>query len=216
MMDIVMIGSGGCMRELAWQVFEDNKRLKRWNIIGYVDTKPPVLGNSLKIGDFLIPYLGDDNYLLKVEYDMNIIMSVGSSMLRRKIAQKYQNNSHLLFPNLILNSAIVSKDLKMGRGCIITMDVRVSTNVSMGNFVFMNTGTMVCHDSVVGDYVTFAPRSQVAGAVSVGKDTEIGMNATIIQNLNIGNNVIVGAGTVLIGDIEDNSTVVGVPARKVK
>lgn len=215
MIDMIMVGSGGCMRELAWQILEDNKKTEKWNIVGYVDSKAPENGDGLNVGRFYIPYLGDDQFLLNAADDKNVVMSVGSSGLRSRIVKKYSANPHLHFPNIILESACVCEDLQLGQGCIITMDARVSTNVKMGDFVFMNTGSMVCHDSIIGSFVTFGPRSQVAGGVSVGENSEIGMNASVIQCLNIGKNVIVGAGATVIRNIEDDCTVVGVPAGKV-
>ena len=60
-------------------------------------------------------------------------------------------------------------DVKLGQGCIISMDARVSTNVRMGDFVFLNIGAMVCHDGRLGDYVTLAPDVKLAGAVCSDK-----------------------------------------------
>lgn len=215
MIEIVMIGSGGCMRELVWQILEDSKITNNWNVVGYVDNKQPENGKGLEVGGVHIPYLGNDDYLLKTKRDINVVLSIGNSKLRAEIANKYSQNPHLRFPNVILNSACVCEDLSIGQGCIITMDACVSTNVVMGDFVFMNTGSLICHDGMVGSYVTLGPRAQLAGAVIVGDNSEVGMNATIIQCLKIGCNVIVGAGATVIRNVDSDCTVVGVPARKV-
>ena len=37
MQDIILVGSGGCMREIVWQIQERNKSAENWNILGYVD-----------------------------------------------------------------------------------------------------------------------------------------------------------------------------------
>lgn len=216
MIDIVMVGSGGCMRELVWQILEDNKYPDRWNITGYIDNEIPKTGEGLCVGRSHVPYLGDDDYLLKSRRDINVVVSVGSSALRAKLARRYLANPHLHFPNIILGSTCLCDDLEIGQGCIITMDARVSTNVKIGDFVFMNTGSMVCHDSVIRNYVTLGPGSRVAGAVMIGEGTELGMNAAVIQCLDIGSHVMVGAGAVVIRNVEDGCTVVGVPAGKVR
>lgn len=210
-MDIVMVGSAGCMRELAWQILEDKE--SRFDIAGYIDITNE--NGDIKVAGYSIPYIGDDYYLLNTDKDVNVVISVGNPYLRKQIYKKYKTNKHIKFPSIILKSANVCKDLIFGEGCIITMDAVVSTNVSIGNFVFMNTGSMICHDCIVGDFVTFGPRSQIAGAVSVGENTEICMNATVIQCLDVGKDVVVGAGAVVIRSIENNCTVAGVPARKV-
>ena len=36
MQDIILVGSGGCMREIVWQMQEQNKSTENWNILGYV------------------------------------------------------------------------------------------------------------------------------------------------------------------------------------
>lgn len=215
MQDIIMIGSGGCMRELVWQILEDNKYSNKWKVAGYIDREDLKAGEELYVGNFLVPYLGDDGYLLDSQKDMNVVISVGSSALRMELAKKYLTNPHLCFPNIILDSACVCNDLEIGKGCIVAMDARISTNVKIGDFVFMNTGSMICHDGMIGDFVTLSPGSRVAGNVSIGEGTQLGMNAAIIQRLYIGNHVTVGAGATVIRNVEDSCTVVGVPAGKV-
>lgn len=214
-MDIILIGSGGCMRELAWQIIEDNKINKKWKIIGYVDEAVPQ-NDFISIGDYKIPYLGNDEYLINLKKEANLILSVGNSKLRKKLVEKYSINPHLKYPNLILSNTNVCEDLVLGKGCIIAMGSIISTNVKIGDFAFINTESLVCHDCNLGSFITLSPRCQLAGAVLIGDNSEVGMNATIIQCINLGNNVIVGAGAIVIKNFESNCTVVGVPARKVE
>ena len=44
----------------------------------------------------------------------------------------------------------------------------------------------------------------------------MGANSTILYDVNIGNNVIIGAGSVVVKDVPDNAVVVGNPARIIK
>ena len=43
----VLIGSGGCMRELVWQIQELNKLTPTWEILGYIDEKLPEMAEAL-------------------------------------------------------------------------------------------------------------------------------------------------------------------------
>ena len=92
-------------------------------------------------------------------------------------------------------------------------DVRISTNVTLGSFVFMNTGSKVCHDGKLGDYVTLSQNVTLAGNVIVGDNTEIGMGANVIQGITIGTNTVIGAESVVVRDVEDHCKAAGVPAK---
>jgi acetyltransferase-like isoleucine patch superfamily enzyme len=61
--------------------------------------------------------------------------------------------------------------------------------------------------------VKFALVSEILGGVEVGEFCQIGANTTILPKVKIGNNVIVGAGAVVLADIPSNSKAVGIPAK---
>lgn len=208
---LIMTGAGGCMRELLWQIEELNKIQDTWNVIGYVDISDQY--GDVCVGDHVYPYLGTDQFLLHKKEDTNVAICVGSSALRKKIAEKLMLNPHLKFPNLILSNTRICTDAKMGQGVIISMDCRVSTNVRMGDFVFLNMGSVVCHDGKLGDYVTLSPDVRLAGNVTVGSESELGMGTRVIQGKTIGRQVITGAGSVVVRDLPDDCTAVGVPAQ---
>jgi acetyltransferase-like isoleucine patch superfamily enzyme len=63
--------------------------------------------------------------------------------------------------------------------------------------------------------VHVSPGVNVAGAVLVGALTWLGIGASIKQCVSIGRQVVVGAGSVVVNDISDGLTVVGVPAKAV-
>lgn len=216
MTDIVLVGAGGCMRELAWQILESNKIENEWNILGFVDKSDETTSLCVQVSDFMIPYLGDDEYLLNIECDINVVMSVGNPHFRKLLVEKYKSNSHIKFPNLILKNSKICSDVKIGIGCIVSMDAKISTNVELGDFVFINMDSTICHDGVLGDFVSINPAVKLAGAVTVGDETEIGMGTKVIQGITIGNSSVIGAGSVIITNVESSSTVVGVPGRRVK
>lgn len=50
---------------------------------------------------------------------------------------------------------------------------------------------------------------------TIGDNVYIGPNVCIVEDVKIGNNVTIGAGAVVVKDIPDNATAVGVPAKVV-
>ena len=213
---IVLTGAGGCMRELIWQIRELNKVCPTWQIDGYVDIKAPEDGEQCVVGNETIPYLGTDDYLLEKEEFVNVAVCAGNPGLRKKIVTKLKKNENIQFPNLILGDTRICDDVKMGEGCIVSMDCRISTNVILGDFVFMNTGSKICHDGDIGDFVTLSPDVCLAGNVRVESEADIGLGAKVIQGVNIGASTVIGAGSVVVRDMEASCTAVGVPAKKIK
>lgn len=208
---LILTGAGGCMRELLWQIEELNKQQETWEVLGYVDISQE--HGTVYVGKKAYPYLGTDDYLLSRTEETNVVICAGNPSLRRKIAEKLMVNPYLQFPNLILSHTSICEDLQMGKGNIISMDCRISTNVTLGDFTFLNIGSVVCHDGNLGDYVTLSPDARLAGNVTIGAGSELGMGCRVIQGIRIGENVVTGAGSVVIRDLPNNCIAVGVPAR---
>lgn len=214
MKDIILVGSGGCMRELAWQIEVSNKITKEWNIVGFVDQNEEI--RELTVGNRIIPYLGNDQYILERKEKTNVVVSIGNSLLREKIYKLYRTNESIVFPNIIMKSNKLCEDIQLGQGCIISDNVKISTNVKLGDFVFVNMDSTICHDGIIEDFVSINPRVTLAGNVHVGKSTEIGMGTNIIQGIEVGKNVVIGAGSVVIRNVEDDSRIAGVPAKNIR
>ncbi len=228
---LILVGNGGCMREIVWQIQMLNQQYPIWKIIGIVDKNPSE-------GYLSYPWLGNDEYLLSLKEEINVAICIGNPSLRKKIAEKLSQNPYLKFPTIILNqlqgnkskivleeqtdlpeliirNSIIANTASIGRGSIICMDCIVSTEVQIGEFVFLNIGSMVCHDGKIDNYVTLSPDVKLAGNVHIKQGTEIGIGAKVIQGITIGENSVIGAGAVVIRDIPPNCTAVGVPANKI-
>ena len=69
-------------------------------------------------------------------------------------------------------------------------------------------GTDIQHSVTIGE--------TAKGCPTIGKYCHIGARAVVIGNVKIGDNVTIGAGAVVVHDVPDNCTVVGVPAKIIK
>ena len=78
--------------------------------------------------------------------------------------------------------------------------------------IFVNSGAIIEHDCVIGDFSHVAPGSVLAGNVTVGDMTLIGAGAAVIPGVSIGSRCTVGAGAVVIRDIHNDHKALGVPA----
>lgn len=83
-------------------------------------------------------------------------------------------------------------------------------------------GIIIHHNAIVGYNATIFHQVTIAGDINrggtaiIGDNCTIGSGAKIIGGVKIGNNVKIGANSVVINDIPDNCTVIGIPAIIVK
>jgi putative colanic acid biosynthesis acetyltransferase WcaB len=102
---------------------------------------------------------------------------------------------------------------------IMGIDLPENTKIGKGLCIFHGQGLVVNEDAVFGDYVTLRHNTTIgnkfAGSKSpvFGNNVDVGANSVIIGEVTVGNNVIIGAGTVVTKDIPDGATVVGNPGR---
>lgn len=203
--ELVIAGSGGMGRETLVLVKRINQEKKSWNFIGYVDNQN---------GDSVV---GDDEWLMAREKKTAVAIAVGDSELRYKLYNKYKKNKNIVFPNLIDPSVILGDDsVVLGDGNIICAGSIITTNVHIGNFNIINLNCTVSHDSVIGDFVTISMGCNLSGNTMVDNLAEIGTGTQVIQGKKIGRHSVIGAGAVVIHNIEEYVTAVGVPAKVIK
>lgn len=211
--DIVIFGTGGFGREVAWLIEEINKEDVRWNLLGFIDDFMEVQGKIING----YPVLGTSDWVNSCKQKIGVLCCLGDPNVREIKIKKMSQNPYVWHPTIISNHAVISSPTtKIGKGCIICASSIVTVNVSIGDFVHINLDCTVGHDTVIDDYVTLYPSVNVSGNVRIGNHTEIGTGTQIIQGLDIGNKTIVGAGSVVIRNIPDNATAVGNPAKVIK
>jgi len=210
--DLYIIGAGGFGREVAWLVERINEVNSTWNIKGFIDDNQSLHGTYED--DYLV--VGGCDYLLDMSEDVWVVCAVGSARVRKIIIEKLSGNSNIKFATLIDPSVICSKRVSIGEGTIICAGTILTVDIAIGKHVIINLDCTLGHDDIIEDYVTIYPSVNVSGMVEVGCCTELGTGMKVIQGKTIGANCIVGAGAVVVRDIEEEGTYVGVPAKQVK
>lgn len=82
--------------------------------------------------------------------------------------------------------------------------------ISIGDDVTLaNKVQLLAHDDSIRVYTGFSR----VGRIDIGDRVFVGANSTILMNTKIGNDVVIGAGSVVTKDIPDNCVVAGVPAK---
>ena len=124
---------------------------------------------------------------------------------------------------VVLEGAVIGADCNISSHCFIENDVIIADRVTVKSGVQLWDGIRIADDVFIGPNVTFTndkyPRSQhyhdSFPETVVEKGASIGANATILPGLRIGAGAMVGAGTVVTGDVPDRTVVTGNPGRVV-
>jgi len=144
-------------------------------------------------------------------------------------------NSVKLGKGVIIRDFVNLYGCTIGDNCKIGTFVEIQKNVLIGNNTKVSSHTFICEgvtieDNVfIGHNVSFindkypratneggAPQSEADWQVVktlVKRGASIGTSATILCGITIGENAVVGAGSVVTHDVPDNAIVAGNPAR---
>jgi len=211
MKDIIICGAGGFGREVACLIRRINEKSPIWNIVGFTDPDQSLWGTRNRYGKIL----GDDSVINYWKTPINVVVTVGNPHLFKKIVSNI-HNANVEFPNIIHPDFMTAdKDsFSIGRGNIIQGNCWVSCDVSIGDFNVFNGSVVLGHNVIIGSYNTFMPAVRVSGEVIIGDCNFFGVGSIILQLLKLGNNIRIGAGSVLMTKPKDGCLYIGVPAKK--
>lgn len=158
---------------------------------------------------------GNSDTLLEMASDFDVtVVAIGNNNIRVE-KQNLLNLAGAHFATLIHPSATVSAYAQLGLGTVVMANAVVNPFAQIGHACIINTSSSVDHDCNLSDGVHVSPGSHLAGGVSVGEGSWIGIGSQVRQLISIGTGAIVGAGAVVVKNIADFQTVVGVPAQVV-
>ncbi len=212
MKDLIIIGASGFAREVAWLVERINMSSPTWNLLGFVENDPELLGKIVNG----YPVLGRDEELA-THPDAYTVCAVGAAKVRRRIIDKVKSLSpSQKYATLIDPSVEKSALVKIGEGSIICAHCLLTVNIEIGSHVIINLDCTVGHDAIIEDFVTVYPSANISGITRIGEGSELGTGMQIIQGKTVGRNSIIGAGAVVVKDIPENCVAVGAPAKPIK
>ncbi|AFV24609.1 hexapeptide transferase family protein [Methanolobus psychrophilus R15] len=101
------------------------------------------------------------------------------------------------------------------------IDISPHSKIGKGIFIGHIGGLVIAANSVIGDNPSFhqwntiggAGRGPMYGVPTVGNNVYLGAGAQIIGNVKVGNDVMIGANAVVVKDVPDNAVVGGIPAK---
>jgi acetyltransferase-like isoleucine patch superfamily enzyme len=132
---------------------------------------------------------------------------------------------------MIADLASVREDVEVGKFTIVGRGVAIENNTRVGNYVKLETNSYITAHSIVEDRCFIAPGVTTSNDNFLGRTEErfkhtkgphirkgarVGANATLLPGITLGEDAVVGAGSVVTKDVPPRKTVAGVPATIVR
>lgn len=200
MRKLVIIGAGGHGKVVA-----DIAIKTGYKDVCFLDDAPikecmglPVEGGVLDV----------DKYLIDCEF----FIAIGNAKTRKKIYNVLKEKGAKVI-TLVHPNAVIGSQVKIGNGCVVMAGGIINACATLGDGVIVNTNSSIDHDCTVGDFCHLAVGVNIAGTVEIGESCFLGAGCTVKNNVNICNNCIIGAGAVVVKDIVESGTYVGVPCK---
>lgn len=109
----------------------------------------------------------------------------------------------------VSSRAFVWRNVTLGEHCFIFEDNTVQPFVTLGDNVILWSGNHIGHHSRVGSHTFVSSHCVISGFVSVGTHAFLGVNCTLANNLTVGDRVLIAAGGLVIGNVPDDTRVIG-------
>ncbi len=211
MKKIFVIGSSGHAKVVIDIIEQEGKH----EIIG-------LLSRDQAAGEFVYGYeiLGKEaelNSLLKKHPAEGYIIAVGDNATRAKAANFFEEN----YPQLealsaIHPSAILGRDVTIGAGTVVMAGTVINPSSKIGCFCIINTRASLDHDCILGNFASLAPGVTTGGDCQIRAYSAIGIGATILHGVQIGEQTVIGANALVNKNIPPFSVAYGTPAKVIR
>ncbi|WEX08343.1 acetyltransferase [Chelativorans sp. AA-79] len=145
----------------------------------------------------------------QIEDGWAMFPAIGDNGIRKAVSDDLM--SKLI--TIVSPDASIGLQAEIGPGTFVGRHAHVGPFARIGMGVIVNTGAVIEHDCVVGDFSHVSVNATVAGNSRIGNNVIVGAGATVIDKIAICDDVIVGAGATVVRDIGRAGTYVGIPAK---
>lgn len=210
MKNLIIIGARGYGREVYNLAMQCVGYHSDYVVKGFLDDKSDAL-------------VGFDNYpeiISSVEnYEIQdndvFICALGSVKWKKHYIELILSKGGK-FTNLIHPTVIINSNVKMGNGLIVFMYSNISNDCEIDDYVTIQGFVAIGHDSRIGKWTHINAYSFMGGYATLEEEVCLNTRATILPNVVVRKGATVGAASLVIRNVKENTTVFGVPAKKLE
>jgi len=198
-MKVVIYGIKSSAKIIA-EILNENLNYQVIGFIGNLQEKKKFKNKKLF---FDIPFIGDQDLIPKLANNGvdGFIVGVGDIKLKEKLYYKFCD-SGLKPISSISKYALLSSDIKIGKGVTIGKGTIISSNTSIGDNSFIGTGSIMEVSSNVSKNCKISSNVIIGSDSNIDKNVNIGLSATILPNITIGRNNVIKPGKIISKSIK--------------
>lgn len=232
---VFIFGAGGHAQELTELalnhsrfVLHCDKRMVVYVTSSGTESEVQVLNTLLPNTNYNI--ISEDDFIKLTQFinpkdkvrvsEINTVIGVGSPSIKEKIYNKIVSLPGITFLNIngivIFPNQVSAPKLEKFSGVVLGQNCTLTTNISLGKHVHLNTGSIVCHDVFIDDFSIVSPGAVICGNVKIGKRCYIGAGSVINDGVTLGDDITIGSGATVISNLTKPGIYVGTPAKFIK
>lgn len=209
MKELIIIGAGNVGGFIAHNIEE----FGNFKLLGFLDDDVTKHGKTFCGLEVLG---GIDSIQRYVKGDLlHVAIGISSPKAKESVLNRLEAFT-LCYPNFVARTAWISKQVTIGKGCIIYPGVSINYQTSIGDYVIMNMNCAIGHDCTIDRFTTLAPGVNLAGFTYLEEGVEMGIGSATKQRIKIGKNSIIGGQSMLVKDVLPSTKVAGVPGKQLK
>jgi sugar O-acyltransferase (sialic acid O-acetyltransferase NeuD family) len=201
-------GSGGLGREIFEIALRRNSVSSLWSQIIFID-------DFSDEGDFFGTKRIHFDTFFKIKSECECVIALGEPSSREKLFERLVE-AKIKLTCLIDPTAIISPSALIHDGVIICEYATIHTGVVLGCNVLIQPFCDIGHDIKVGNHSVLSSYCVPGGGTVFGARVFVGLHAAIKESLTIGDDAVLGMGSVVFRDVSAGTTVLGNPARVTK
>jgi acetyltransferase-like isoleucine patch superfamily enzyme len=156
-------------------------------------------------------------YYPKIEIKGKVVVSKRYEIKLAKGSKLYINGN-LILMNDVLIQANENAVITIGKNCFMnrTCSIVSHSSVTLGENVMLGEHVKIYDNDHAIEGATIMRKKFVTQDVHVGDNCWLANNVVVLKGSKIGDNVVVGAQSLVRGVLDSNSIYAGIPCRKVK
>ena len=185
------------------------------DVVGFLDDDPKYKGTDVRG----VPVLGEVPMMetIKKTHGVDAVYCpLGNNKLRVSILKRAKACG-LKTPNYIHPTVSISPDVTIGEGVYILLGSCIMPHTVIKDYVMISMNVSLAHHNVLEEGVFLSTGCNFGAGIHAHKYAYCGIASTIMTGLHeLGEDCLIGAGAVVIRDVEPRAVMVGVPAKVLK